>query len=32
MGVRFIRMSRGDGEYVINFVRHHLKVHQLRRS
>jgi hypothetical protein len=32
MGVRFIRMSRGDGDYVLNFVRHHLRSHQMRRS
>jgi hypothetical protein len=31
MGVRFIRMSRGDGEYVLTFVRRRLKVHQRHR-
>ena len=31
MGVRFIRMSRGDGEFVLNFVQHHLRLHRMRR-
>jgi len=31
MGVRFIRMARGDGEFVLNFVQHHLRLHRRRR-
>jgi PilZ domain len=31
MGLRFIRMSRGDGEFVLNFVQHHLTLHRMRR-
>jgi hypothetical protein len=31
MGVRFLRMARGDGEFVFNFVQHHLRLHRMRR-
>jgi len=30
MGVRFTRMARGDGEFVNNFVRHHMRLHRMR--
>jgi len=30
MGVRFIRMARGDGEFVLNFVQHYLRLRRLR--
>jgi hypothetical protein len=31
MGVRFLRMARDDGEFVVNFVQHHLRRLRLRR-
>jgi hypothetical protein len=31
MGVRFIRMARSDGEFVLNFVQHYLRLRRLRR-
>jgi hypothetical protein len=32
MGVRFIRMARGDGEFVVNFVQHHLRREGMRHQ